>query len=102
MTPDAADRQIRRLTAQLAAMEQLLAVHEQTVREQSTRLEDALATLNARAQELERLNAQLASEKQNLQRANAIMLKREERILQMKQEVNDLTTALGQPPRYRP
>ena len=50
---------IYRLRAQLAALEELLSVHEQTVREQSDRLENTLKQLRERQQELEALTMTL-------------------------------------------
>jgi PAS domain S-box-containing protein len=47
------DQEIARLKAQVTALEQLLAAHEQTSLEQSNRLEQALRALTKRAAELE-------------------------------------------------
>ena len=51
--------EVERLRAHVAALEQLLEVHENTVLEQAHRLEDALSQLDARARELERSNQEL-------------------------------------------
>jgi light-regulated signal transduction histidine kinase (bacteriophytochrome) len=55
--PEAANRQA--LEAHVAALEQLLQVYEQTVAEQSQKLDDALNQLNAQAVELKRSNEEL-------------------------------------------
>lgn len=54
------EEEIFRLRAQLAALEELLSVHEQTVREQSDRLENTLSELTERQAELEGLTHRLA------------------------------------------
>lgn len=51
--------EVERLRAQVAAMEQLLEVHEGTVAEQSRRLERALAEIADRNHDLERSNREL-------------------------------------------
>lgn len=51
--------ELDRLRAQVHALEQLLEVHEQTVADQSSRLEETLRELDARARELERSNKEL-------------------------------------------
>ncbi len=46
------------------------------------------------------LEKQLRSEKDDLARANQLMMGREERILELKHQVNDLLKELGRPPQY--
>ena len=69
------------------------------------RLVTELATVNDRlTQELERrakVERALMAEKQALEDMNTIMMNREGRILEIKQEVNDLHKELGRPPRYQ-
>ena len=82
----AAERKIQQLTVQLAAVEQLLDVHEETVRQQSAQLEETLAMLQQKNAELEnQMN---------------VMMGREGRILELKQEINDLLRELGRPPKF--
>ena len=82
----AAERKIQQLTVQLAAVEQLLDVHEETVRRQSAQLEETLAMLQQKNAELEnQMN---------------VMMGREGRILELKQEINDLLRELGRPPKF--
>ncbi|HEY9867915.1 MAG TPA: ATP-binding protein [Candidatus Obscuribacterales bacterium] len=59
MRDNSSPEEIYRLRAQLAALEELLCVHEQTVREQSDRLENTLKQLRERQQELEALTISL-------------------------------------------
>lgn len=59
MRDNSSPQEINRLRAQLAALEELLCVHEQTVREQSDRLENTLKQLRERQQELEALTTSL-------------------------------------------
>ena len=82
----AAERKIQQLTAQLAAVEQLLGVHEEAVRQQSARLEETLVMLQQK-------NAELENQMK-------IMMGREERVLELKQEINDLLKELGRPPKF--
>lgn len=56
---EATDLEVIRLRDQVAALEQLLEVHESTVAEQSRRLERALGEIEGRNQELERSNREL-------------------------------------------
>jgi signal transduction histidine kinase len=60
------DDEVRRLRSHVAAVEQLLEVHERTTIEQSRRLEDALAEAGALAAERERLIAELDRERSRL------------------------------------
>jgi light-regulated signal transduction histidine kinase (bacteriophytochrome) len=53
------ERMVARLQSQIAALEQLLEVHEKTVAEQAERLEEALAELDARNVDLKRSNEEL-------------------------------------------
>ena len=82
----AAERKIQQLTAQLAAMEQLLEVHEEAVRQQSAQLKETLVVLQQK-------NAELENQMK-------IMMGREERVLELKQEINDLLKELGRPPKF--
>jgi PAS domain S-box-containing protein len=62
MPPSSLDLEVERLRSQVAALEQLLDVREQVVREQSDRLEEALGELRRRAGQLEQ--SELALRKQ--------------------------------------
>ena len=69
------------------------------------RLLAELASVNERlTQELERrakMEHALTAEKKALEDMNKVMMNRESRVLEIKQEVNDLHKELGRPPRYQ-
>lgn len=111
-------RELQRLRAYDASLEHLLAVHEEVVRNQSDRLEEALKTLRAQAEELRHMQEalelrvqertrELAQANETLKRQNAqlatqnkTMFTREERVLDLKQQINALLKELGRPPQY--
>ena len=69
------------------------------------RLLAELASVNERlTEELERrakMEHALTAEKKALEDMNKVMMNRESRVLEIKQEVNDLHKELGRPPRYQ-
>ena len=50
--------------------------------------------------ERKRAEEKLAEQLRELQRRHAVMLDREDRIIELKREVNELLARAGQPPRY--
>lgn len=114
MTAMDAQRAIQQLQAQVAALQQLLEVQEQTVFTQSDRIETVIRELRLRAEQLAQANAQLTAEiakrqetekalkkeKDTLELMNSIMMGREERVTELKDEVNALLKELSRTPKY--
>ena len=82
----ALEEENRYLRFRVATLEQLLKVQEQTVLEQSGRLETTITQLEQRGRELETFNE--------------LMIGREERVLELKQEVNELLEKMNLSARY--
>lgn len=93
MAEDAPSVEVVRLRAKVAALEELLGVQEQTVLVQSDRLEQALTNVVRHSEELERIN-------QELKQMNAVMMEREQRVLELKKEINNLLQEFQRPLRY--
>ncbi len=55
-----------------------------------------MLTVSKRDEALEALR----KEKEQLEQLNRVMMDREQRVLEMKQEVNELLSALNTPPKY--
>jgi DNA-binding response OmpR family regulator len=53
-----------------------------------------------RTAELEKTNAELTEHANELERFNRVMIGREERMIELKREVNELCRRVGEPPRY--
>lgn len=87
MSEEGQNAELLQLKARLAAVEELLAVHEATVLKQSQKLEQALAELQDR--------------NEALKRDMSIMMTREERVVELKHEVNELLVDLGRSARYQ-
>jgi len=73
-----------------------LAEHQRARMAALNLMEDAVAA----RQQAEAMSATLAGQVDELRRWQAAMIGREDRIITMKQEVNDLLAELGHPPRY--
>lgn len=65
--------------------------------EQGNRILAVVQDITARKQAKEKLTEQL----HELQRWHAVMLDREDRVIELKREVNELLARIGQPPRYQ-
>ena len=87
-------KEILRLQFKLAALEELLAVHEAAVLQQSERLENMIT-------ELQKHERVLKSKNRELEELVKIMFDRESRILELKKQVNELLEALGKPEQYK-
>ena len=90
---DHPEAEVLRLRAQVAALEELLGVQEQAVLLQSDRLEQALGEVVKHSGELERINRELKTMIET-------MMNREERVLELKKEINDLLAEFHRPPKY--
>lgn len=83
-----------------AALQQLNKVLEQRVDERTAALRQANEQLHMEIEERKRIETALSQDKTELTRLNNLMLGREERILELKQEINAILQELGRPARY--
>lgn len=75
---------------------------EDRVRERTAQLEASNAQLQAEIAERKRAEEELRATNAELAHFNEAMVGRELRMIELKQEINELCTRLGQPPRYGP
>lgn len=101
---DVLERRVQERTVEISAANEALASArdqlETRVRERTAEL--SIANERLRAEVIQRQQAQETLAKQNdeLTRRNDIMLTREERVLELKQEINALLKELGRPEQY--
>ncbi len=92
---------IRERTEQLRkAMEGLEALVEERTKELVATTQGLEVQVAQRTADLQRANATLQTKLQELELLNSMMMGREERILELKQEINDLLHELNRPPKF--